>query len=189
MVTDIYAIPNPQFPIPNPQFPINKKTMSNLTNIPLIGEKAPSFSAANQNGDLVKLEDFQSNWFVLYFYPKDNTPGCTVEAKDFSEYSSQFDALGAKILGVSPDSEKSHCKFIQKHNLSIQLLSDPEHQVCEAYGVWQLKKFMGKEYMGVVRSTFLIAPNANVAHTWSNVRTKGHAEKVFSKLQELVATV
>jgi len=163
--------------------------MSKLSNIPLIGEKAPSFSATNQDGDLVKLEDFQSNWFVFYFYPKDNTPGCTVEAKDFSEYSPQFDALGAKILGVSPDSEKSHCKFIQKHNLSIQLLSDPEHQVCEVYGVWQLKKFMGKEYMGVVRSTFLIAPNGNIAHTWSNVRTKGHAEKVLSKLQELVTTV
>ncbi|BAY85164.1 alkyl hydroperoxide reductase/ thiol specific antioxidant/ Mal allergen [Calothrix parasitica NIES-267] len=161
--------------------------MSQLANIPLTGEKAPSFSGANQDGDLVKLEDFQSNWFVLYFYPKDNTPGCTVEAKDFSEYSPQFDALGAKILGVSPDSEKSHCKFIQKHNLSIQLLSDPEHQVCEAYGVWQLKKFMGKEYMGVVRSTFLITPNGNIAHTWSNVRTKGHAEKVLSKLQELAA--
>ena len=82
--------------------------MSNLTNIPLIGEKAPSFSAANQNGDLVKLEDFQSNWFVLYFYPKDNTPGCTVEAKDFSEYSSQFDALRAKIQGVNPESETAN---------------------------------------------------------------------------------
>lgn len=163
--------------------------MSQLAKIPLIGEKAPSFSANNQDGNLVKLEDFLSNWFVLYFYPKDNTPGCTVEAKDFSEYSPQFDALGAKILGVSPDSEKSHCKFIQKHNLSIQLLSDPEHQVCETYGVWQLKKFMGKEYMGVVRSTFLIMPNSNIAHTWSNVRTKGHVEKVLSKLQELVTTV
>jgi len=163
--------------------------MSQLSNIPLQGEKVPSFSATNQDGNLVKLEDFQSNWFVLYFYPKDDTPGCTVEAKDFSEYSPQFDTLGAKILGVSPDSEKSHCKFINKHNLTIQLLSDPEHQVCEAYGVWQLKKFMGKEYMGVVRSTFLITPNGNVAHVWSNVRTKGHVEKVLSKLQELLAAV
>lgn len=161
--------------------------MSQLSNIPKTGEKAPSFSANNQNGDLVKLQDFQSKWLVLYFYPKDNTPGCTVEAKDFSEYSSQFDALGAKIIGVSPDSEKSHCKFIDKHNLSISLLSDPEHQLCETYGVWQLKKFMGKEYMGVVRSTFLISPDANLAHTWSNVRTKGHAEKVLNKLKELLA--
>lgn len=163
--------------------------MPQLPSIPKTGEKAPSFSAKNQAGDLVKLEDFQSNWLVLYFYPKDDTPGCTVEAKDFSQYSPQFDAKKAKILGVSPDSEKSHCKFIHKHDLSIQLLSDPEHQLCEAYGVWQLKKFMGKEYMGVVRSTFLIAPDGNLAHTWSNVRTKGHVEKVLSKLQELLAGV
>lgn len=161
--------------------------MSQHSNIPKMGEKAALFSAKNQNGELVKLEDFQSDWLVLYFYPKDDTPGCTLEAKDFSEYSKQFDSLGAKIVGVSPDSEKSHCKFINKHNLSIQLLSDPEHQVCEAYGVWQLKKFMGKEYMGVVRSTFLIDPEGNLAYTWSKVRTKGHVEKVFSKLQELLA--
>ncbi|MGB3759754.1 MAG: thioredoxin-dependent thiol peroxidase [Rivularia sp. (in: cyanobacteria)] len=163
--------------------------MPEFPNIPKTGEKAPSFNAKNQDGDSVKLEDFESNWLVLYFYPKDDTPGCTVEAKDFSEYSPQFDTLGAKILGVSPDSEKSHCKFIDKHDLSIQLLSDPEHQLCESYGVWQLKKFMGKEYMGVIRSTFLIAPDGNLAHTWSNVRTKNHAEKVLSKLQELLAGV
>ena len=161
--------------------------MSQFSSILKIGEKAPSFGATNQDGDLVQLEDFQSNWLVLYFYPKDDTPGCTVEAKDFSEYSPQFDALEAKILGVSPDSEKSHCKFINKHNLSIQLLSDYEHQVCFSYGVWQLKKFMGKEYMGVVRSTFLIAPDGTLSHIWSNVRTKGHAEKVLSKLQQLLA--
>ncbi|WP_414623014.1 thioredoxin-dependent thiol peroxidase [Calothrix sp. CCY 0018] len=163
--------------------------MSQPSGIPKTGEKAPSFSATNQDGNLVQLEDFQSNWFVLYFYPKDDTPGCTVEAKDFSEYSAQFDAFGAKILGVSPDSEKSHCKFIHKHDLSIQLLSDPEHRVCEAYGVWQLKKFMGKEYMGVVRSTFLIAPDGDLVHAWSNVRTKAHVEKVLNKLQELLAAV
>ncbi|AFY53625.1 Peroxiredoxin [Rivularia sp. PCC 7116] len=161
--------------------------MSQLSNIIKMGEKAPSFSAVDQHGNLVRLEDFKSSWLVLYFYPKDNTPGCTVEAKDFSEYKSKFDEIGAKIVGVSPDSEKSHCKFINKYNLSIQLLSDPEQEVCEAYGVWQLKKFMGKEYMGVVRSTFLITPDARLAYIWSNVRTKGHVEKVFSKLQELLA--
>ena len=161
--------------------------MSQFSDIIKTGEKAPSFSAVNQDGNLVRLEDFKSSWLVLYFYPKDNTPGCTLEAKDFSEYKSKFDALGAKIIGVSPDSEQSHCKFINKYDLSIQLISDPEQEVCEAYQVWQLKKFMGKEYMGVVRSTFLIAPNARLAHIWSNVRTKGHVEKVFSKLQELLA--
>ncbi|MBV6622825.1 MAG: thioredoxin-dependent thiol peroxidase [Rivularia sp. (in: Bacteria)] len=161
--------------------------MSQLSNILKIGEKAPSFSAVNQHGNLVRLEDFKSNWLILYFYPKDNTPGCTLEAKDFSEYKSKFEALGAKIIGVSPDSQKSHCKFINKYDLSINLLSDVEQEVCEAYRVWQLKKFMGKEYMGVVRSTFLITPDADLAHIWSNVRTKGHAQKVFSKLQELLA--
>ncbi|MEO1558397.1 MAG: peroxiredoxin [Cyanobacteria bacterium J06632_19] len=123
----------------------------------------------------------------MYYLQVPNTPGCTVEAKDFSEYKSKFDALGAKIIGVSPDSEKSHCKFINKYDLSIQLLSDPEQEVCEAYKVWQLKKFMGKEYMGVVRSTFLITPDARLAYIWSNVRTSCHVEKVFSKLQELLA--
>jgi peroxiredoxin Q/BCP len=124
---------------------------------------------------------------VLYFYPKDNTPGCTTEAKDFSEYSQQFQELGADVIGVSPDSEKSHCKFIDKHNLSIQLLSDPEHKVIEAYGVWRLKKFMGKEYMGVVRSTFLISPDGKIAQVWDQVRVKGHVEKVLQELQKQVS--
>jgi thioredoxin-dependent peroxiredoxin len=154
--------------------------------MPQLGEKAPDFTAPDQNGNLVSLGDFQSNWLVLYFYPKDDTPGCTTEAKEFTEVSQQFSSLGAKIVGVSPDSEKSHCKFIDKHNLSIQLLSDPEHQVCEAYGVWQLKKFMGKEYMGVVRSTFLIAPDGKLAYAWSNVKVKNHVQAVLAKLQELL---
>ncbi|MBF2005182.1 MAG: thioredoxin-dependent thiol peroxidase [Chlorogloeopsis fritschii C42_A2020_084] len=154
--------------------------------MPQLGEKAPDFTAPDQNGNLVSLGDFQSNWLVLYFYPKDDTPGCTTEAKEFTEFSQQFSSLGAKIVGVSPDSEKSHCKFIDKHNLSIQLLSDPEHQVCEAYGVWQLKKFMGKEYMGVVRSTFLIAPDGKLAYAWSNVKVKNHVQAVLAKLQELL---
>ena len=161
--------------------------MPQTKDMPQIGQKAPDFQAPDQNGNLVSLVDFQSHWLVLYFYPKDDTPGCTVEAKDFTEYEKEFSTLGAKILGVSPDSEKSHCKFIQKHNLSIQLLSDPEHQLCETYGVWGLKKFMGKEFMGVVRSTFLIAPDGNLAYVWSNVKTKGHAQAVLAKLQELLA--
>ncbi len=160
--------------------------MPETKDIPKMGQTAPDFTAPDQNGNLVSLADFQSQWLVLYFYPKDDTPGCTVEAKDFTEYEKEFSALGAQILGVSTDSEKSHCKFIQKHNLSIQLLSDPNHQVCEAYGVWQLKKFMGKEYMGVVRSTFLIDPEGNLAYVWSNVKTKGHAQAVLAQLKQLV---
>ncbi len=160
--------------------------MPETKDIPKIGQTAPDFTASDQKGNLVSLADFQSQWLVLYFYPKDDTPGCTVEAKDFTEYEKEFSALGAQILGVSTDSEKSHCKFIQKHNLSIQLLSDPNHQVCEAYGVWQLKKFMGKEYMGVVRSTFLIDPEGNLAYVWSNVKVKGHAQAVLAQLKQLV---
>ncbi|NJL09787.1 MAG: thioredoxin-dependent thiol peroxidase [Calothrix sp. SM1_7_51] len=159
--------------------------MTSTNAIPQVGQKAPSFSARDQTGNLVSLDDFQSHWLVLYFYPKDNTPGCTTEAKDFTDCEQEFKALGAKILGISPDSEQSHCKFIDKHNLSLQLLSDPEHKLCETFGIWQLKKFMGKEYMGVVRSTFLINPDGNIAYTWSNVKVKGHASAVLAKLQEL----
>jgi peroxiredoxin Q/BCP len=158
-----------------------------LKDVPQPGQPAPNFTAPDQNGNLVSLANFQSHWLVLYFYPKDDTPGCTVEAKDFTESEKEFSALGAKILGVSPDPEKSHCRFIQKHSLSIQLLSDPEHQVCEAYGAWRLKKFMGKEFMGVVRSTFLIDSEGKLAYVWPNVKAKGHAQAVLAKLQELLA--
>ncbi len=150
-----------------------------------VGQKAPKFSAKNQDGIVTTLADFASKWLVLYFYPKDNTPGCTVEATDFSRLAPDFAGLGAVILGVSPDSEKSHCRFIEKQSLSIELLSDPEHQVAEAYGAWGLKKFMGKEYMGILRSTFLIDPSGKIACIWPNVKTKGHAEAVLEKLREL----
>jgi peroxiredoxin Q/BCP len=156
-----------------------------MSTIILVGEPAPDFTAPDQNNNLVSLKDFANQWLVLYFYPKDNTPGCTTEAQEFSNYKQQFKELGANILGISPDSVKSHCKFIDKHDLSIQLLSDPEHQVIEAYGGWRLKKFMGKEYMGVVRSTFSIAPNGKIAYFWDGVRVKGHVEAVLAKLKEL----
>lgn len=151
-----------------------------------LGQKAPDFSLSNQNGELVSLNDFLSSWLILYFYPKDDTPGCTTEAKDFTELTPEFNQLGAKIIGISPDLEKSHSRFILKHSLSIQLLSDPEHQVAEAYGVWGLKKFMGKEYMGIIRSTFLIDPNGDIAYSWKNVKTKGHAASVLKILENNV---
>jgi len=150
-----------------------------------VGQKAPNFLAQDQNNQTVSLEDFGDRWLVLYFYPKDDTPGCTVEAIDFTSLKEQFSEAGAAIAGVSPDSEESHCKFIAKHDLGVQLLSDPERKVIEAYNVWRLKKFMGKEYMGIVRSTFLIAPDGNLAHIWNNVRAKGHAQKVLEKLAAL----
>ena len=151
-----------------------------------IGDRAPDFTSKDQNGDPVSLQDYSDRWLVLYFYPKDNTPGCTTEAKDFTAYLEQFQELGADILGVSPDSEKSHCKFIDKHSLSIKLLSDPDNQVIEAYKVWRLKKFMGKEYMGVVRSTFLISPDGKITQVWDKVRVKAHAEKVLAELKSQV---
>ena len=150
-----------------------------------VGQKAPEFATPNQRGEISKLADFAGQWLVLYFYPKDNTPGCTAEAIDFTALSPQFQQLNAVILGVSPDSEKSHCRFIEKHNLTIQLLSDPDHQLAEIYQVWGLKKFMGKEYMGIKRSTFLIDPQGNIAYIWSNVKVKAHAEAVLKKLEEL----
>jgi peroxiredoxin Q/BCP len=159
-----------------------------MTSVAKIGESAPNFTAKDQHGNIISLKDKKADrWLVLYFYPKDNTPGCTTEAKDFSEYNQQFQELGADVIGVSPDSEKSHCKFIDKHSLSIQLLSDPEHQLIEAYGAWRLKKFMGKECMGVVRSTFLITPNGKIAQLWDQVRVKGHVEKVLQELQKQVS--
>ncbi|HIK05441.1 MAG TPA: thioredoxin-dependent thiol peroxidase [Trichormus sp. M33_DOE_039] len=158
-----------------------------MTKIPQIGQKAPDFSTPDQNGNLVSLAELNNQWIVIYFYPKDNTPGCTTEAQDFTNLNQEFSQLDAKILGVSPDSGKSHCKFIDKYNLSMILLSDPEHQLIEAYGAWRLKKFMGKEYMGVARSTFLISPDKIIAYTWPDVKVKGHAQAVLNKLQELVA--
>ncbi|OUL20152.1 thioredoxin-dependent thiol peroxidase [Nostoc sp. 106C] len=158
-----------------------------MSNILQVGQLAPDFSVPDQHESPVSLGDFSGQWVILYFYPKDDTPGCTTEAKDFTELNQDFSSLGAKILGVSLDSGKSHCKFISKHNLTITLLSDPEHELAETYGIWQLKKFMGKEYMGVVRSTFLIDPEGKIAYTWSNVKVKDHAQQVLTKLQELAA--
>ncbi|HAC62176.1 MAG TPA: thioredoxin-dependent thiol peroxidase [Cyanothece sp. UBA12306] len=156
-----------------------------MGNLPQIGELAPNFIANNQEEKAVKLDNFKSQWLVLYFYPKDNTPGCTTEAKDFTEYTPEFQSLGATILGVSPDTEKSHVKFMDKHSLGIQLLSDRDHKVAEAYGVWGLKKFMGQEYMGIIRSTFLIDPDGKISYIWTKVRVKNHVQTVLNKLKEL----
>jgi thioredoxin-dependent peroxiredoxin len=149
-----------------------------------VGAAAPKFTAQNRDGKDISLQDFNDRWVVLYFYPKDNTPGCTTEAIEFSSKLAEFQALNAQIIGISPDSIASHGKFITKYNLEILLLSDPEHQIAEQYEVWQLKKFMGKEYMGIIRSTFLIDPTGNIAHIWSNVRVKDHVEKVLANLKQ-----
>lgn len=150
-----------------------------------VGIKAPEFCLPNQDEEEICLRDIVGGWIVLYFYPKDNTPGCTTEACDFTEAMPDFSGLGATILGVSPDSPKKHRNFIEKKELKITLLADEEKELCEAYGVWQLKKFMGREYMGVVRSTFIIDPDGKIAAVWNKVRVKGHISDVKEKLKEL----
>jgi peroxiredoxin Q/BCP len=151
-----------------------------------IGDTAPAFTAEADNGQTMNLADFASSWLVLYFYPKDDTPGCTVEANDFTSYLEKFLELGAKVVGVSPDSVKSHCKFIEKHKLKITLLSDLDHQLAESYKVWGLKKFMGKEYMGINRSTFLIDPSGKIAQCWYGVKVEGHVDNVYNSLKSLL---
>ncbi len=151
-----------------------------------VGDKAPDFCLPNQDNEEVCLRDLQGGWVVLYFYPKDNTPGCTTEACDFTEALPDFTGLGAVILGVSPDSVKKHQNFIAKKNLKITLLSDEDKEVLQKYGVWQLKKNYGREYMGVVRSTYLIDPNGKIAAVWPKVRVKGHVEEVKNKLESLL---
>lgn len=150
-----------------------------------VGIEAPDFCIPDQDGNEVCLGRFRGRWVVLYFYPRDNTKGCTLEAVDFTLSKGDFESLGAVVMGVSPDSVKSHQSFCQKHDLTITLLSDPEHEALEKYGVWQLKKRYGREYHGVVRSTFLIDPEGSIAHAWRAVKVNGHVEAVKQKLSEL----
>ena len=152
------------------------------------GDSAPDFVVKNQGEENVRLSDFKGRWVVLYFYPKDNTPGCTIEANDFTKFLKDFQKLNAVILGASPDSCQSHAKFVAGQKLKITLLSDPERKVLEAYGVWQQKQFLGKKFMGVVRSTFLIDPDGKIAYAWKAVKADGHAKTVKEKLADLQKT-
>ncbi len=152
-----------------------------------VGDNVPDFCLPNQDEEEICFRDIKGKWTVLYFYPKDNTPGCTTQACDFTEAEPDFSKLDAIILGVSPDSPEKHRKFIEKKNLGITLLADEEKELCNLFGVWQLKKFMGKEYMGIVRSTFIINPEGKIAALWTKVRVKEHVAKVKYKLEELKA--
>ncbi len=143
------------------------------------GDIAPTFTLNNAESKPVSLSDFAGRWVVLYFYPKDNTSGCTKEAQAFSSLLSEFQKQNAVVIGISPDSEASHARFIEKHGLTVELLSDPDKEVCNLYGVWQKKKMAGREYMGVVRSTFLIDPEGKIIRVWEKVRVNGHAEEVL----------
>ena len=150
-----------------------------------VGEIVSDFCLPNQDEEEICFRDIKGRWIVLYFYPKDNTPGCTTEAIDFTEALPDFTKLETTVLGVSPDSAEKHRKFIEKKELKITLLADEDKEVCNLFGVWQLKKFMGKEYMGVVRSTFIINPEGKIAALWRKVRVKGHVSEVKEKLEML----
>ena len=150
-----------------------------------IGDNIPAFCLSNQDEEEICFRDIKGRWAIIYFYPKDNTPGCTTQACDFTAALPDFTGLEAIILGVSPDSPKKHRNFIEKKELKITLLADEDKSLCKSFGVWQQKKNFGKEYMGVVRSTYLIAPDGTLAFKWEKVRVKDHVATVKEKLMEL----
>jgi thioredoxin-dependent peroxiredoxin len=149
-----------------------------------VGQKAPNFTLLANNGEEVSLSQFQGKAIVLYFYPKDMTPGCTTQACDFRDNYESFSELDAVILGVSPDPIARHEKFIAKHDLPFLLLADEDHEVAEKYGVWKLKKNFGKEYMGIERSTFIIDASGMIVKEWRKVRVKGHVEDALNYIKE-----
>jgi peroxiredoxin Q/BCP len=147
-----------------------------------IGAKAPTFSLANQAGKTISLKDFAGERFVIYFYPADDTPGCTKEACQFNDGLSAFRKLGVRVVGVSPDGADKHVAFRQKFGLRFDLLSDPDKSVMARYGAFGEKMMYGKKVTGVIRSTFVIGPSGKVEHAWYGVRVDGHADKVLATL-------
>ncbi len=143
------------------------------------GNKAPDFQGKDQNGNEIRLSDFKGKKLVLYFYPKDDTPGCTAQACNLRDNISALSAAGYQVLGVSGDDEKSHQKFINKYSLNFPLLADTDHKVAEAYGVWQEKSMYGKKYMGVVRNTFVIDENGMIAQIIDKVKTDDHTAQIL----------
>ncbi|MBH0239220.1 thioredoxin-dependent thiol peroxidase [Methylobrevis albus] len=156
-----------------------------MTAQPAEGDTAPDFALPDGAQGTVSLADLAGKPVVVYFYPKDDTSGCTVEAKDFSAAKPEFDALGVTVIGISPDDAKSHAKFQAKHGLSIALGADPERQAIEAYGVWAEKSMYGKTYMGVERSTFLIDASGRIARVWRKVKVPGHVAEVLAAARAL----
>ena len=153
--------------------------------MPHTGEIAPDFSLPDDNGATVQLSHLAGRHIVLYFYPKDDTPGCTTEAVDFSCMATDFASAGADILGISPDGSKSHNKFKAKHGLTLRLVADSEKKAAEAYGVWVEKSMYGRAYMGVERATFLIDPKGRIIKIWRKVKVPGHAADVLAALRAL----
>jgi len=143
--------------------------------------KAPVFNLADETGAMRKLDDFLGKPVVLYFYPKDDTPGCTTEACNFRDGFADYEKAGVTILGISPDSSKSHQQFSKKYNLPFTLLADEDHHVCAQYGVWGRKKFMGREFDGVFRTTFLINPDGVIRKVFENVKPENHSSEIIKE--------
>lgn len=150
-----------------------------------VGDPAPQFDLPRDGGQSIKLADFSGKPVVLYFYPQDDTPGCTTEAIDFSRLKPEFEKAGTTVIGLSPDNVKKHDKFKTKHGLTVDLASDPERQVIEAYHLWVEKTMYGRKYMGVERATLLIGADGRIARIWRNVKVKGHAEDVLEAVRAL----
>ena len=153
--------------------------------LPKKGTKAKNFMLPDQDGKMHTLTEYAGKWVVLYFYPKDDTPGCTVEACQFRDTFPKFQRSAAVVLGVSVDAVKKHAKFVTKYELPFTLLADEDKKVVELYGVWAKKKFMGREYMGILRTTFLIAPDGKIAKVYEDVKPDGHAEKILQDIKKL----
>ncbi|EGL84029.1 alkyl hydroperoxide reductase/ Thiol specific antioxidant/ Mal allergen [Caldalkalibacillus thermarum TA2.A1] len=151
----------------------------------MVGQFVPDIRLPASNGEEVALTDFKGQFVVLYFYPKDMTPGCTTEACDFRDHHQRLKELGVKVIGVSPDDVKSHQKFIEKHHLPFLLLADTEQRLARHFQVWTLKKMFGKEYMGIERSTFVIDPEGKIVKEWRKVKVKGHVQEVIRNIEQL----
>jgi len=150
-----------------------------------IGDDAPDFCLLNQDEEKTCLKDYKDKNIILYFYPKDNTPGCSMEAMMFTKYKPEFEKLNTKIIGISKDSCQSHKKFIEKKNLNLTLISDEDKEIHQKYGVWRMKKFMGKEFLGTIRTTFLIDKNGKIKKIWDNVKVKNHVEDVLEEVKKI----
>ena len=161
--------------------PTKKKSVS--AEHPFVGKKAPAFSLPTDQSKSVKLSDYAGKYLVIYFYPKDMTPGCTQESCEFGESYSTLKKLGAQVLGVSRDSVESHKKFSAKHSLPFELISDADGAMCEKYGVWQEKSLYGRKFMGIVRSTFIVGPDSRVLKVYQPVKVTGHVKQVMEDLK------
>lgn len=147
--------------------------------------KAPNFTLLDQHGKAHTLDDYRGKWLIIYFYPKDDTPGCTTEACNFRDGRELLQAMGAEVIGISKDTVKSHAKFADKHKLDFTLLADPDHTTIEAYGSWQPKKFMGREFLGITRDTYLIDPNGELHKKYEGVDPKTHIGDLIADLKAL----